>query len=113
MMNRDQVIGMLQHCMAEPYCIDYKHHNCSKCNQRIAQDLAIYWLTNNIKWIINSIPIEYIEQEKRGCINNSISAVQDGDLSEAQKWSNCASALEALIANWKFISGPDWRDRNE
>ena len=55
-MTKDYAIEMLEHCMAEYRCVDYKYRNCHKCNQRIAQDMAIEALKTE------SIPVDWMQQ---------------------------------------------------
>lgn len=40
-MTKDEAVEILKHCGAEPHCVDYYHWNCTYCNQRIAQNMAI------------------------------------------------------------------------
>ena len=61
-MTKDEAIEMLKHCAAEYHCKDryFGRHMCEKCNQRIAQDMAIESLKTE------AIPVEWLKEKLTG-----------------------------------------------
>lgn len=57
-MTKEEAIEMLKHCAVEYHCKDHYwgRHMCEKCNQRIAQDMAIESLKTE------AIPVEFIKE---------------------------------------------------
>lgn len=66
-MNKEEAIEHLKHCGAEPYCFDYKRHNCHECNTRKALNMGIMALRESITFEYN---VEKIKRVLSGGVNN-------------------------------------------
>ena len=62
---------------------------------------------------IAAIPIDFIESEKRFVSELSTKAYEVGDIERAKGLSNIALNLDALISNWGFIRGDEWRENRK
>lgn len=58
---------------------------------------------------IDAVPVEYIESEKQRL--NSVIAVEvkHGDMKEAERLTAIVAVMDAIISNWRYTTGPDWR----
>ena len=59
---------------------------------------------------IGSIPIKYIESEKERISKMVREEAELGRPERAEKLSNSMATLEALISNWLYYTGADWRE---
>ena len=58
---------------------------------------------------IDAIPVEYIEYEKQR-LNPVIAVeVKHGDTKEAERLTAIVAVMDAIISNWRYTTGPDWR----
>lgn len=62
---------------------------------------------------IAAIPIDFIESEKRFVSDLSFQAYEAGNIERAKGLSNVALNLDALISNWEFIRGDEWRENRK
>lgn len=62
---------------------------------------------------IDAIPIDFIESEKRFVSELSTEAYESGNIERAKGLSNVALNLDALISNWGFIRGDEWRENRK
>lgn len=58
---------------------------------------------------IDALPVEYIEYEKDRINRFMQIAVKHGDTKEANRLTAIIAALDAVISNWRYTTGPDWR----
>lgn len=58
---------------------------------------------------IDAIPVEYIEYEKDRVNRFMQIAVKHGDTKEAERLTTIAAVMDAIISNWRYTTGPDWR----
>lgn len=58
---------------------------------------------------VDAIPVEYIEYEKQRL--NPVIAVEikHGDMKEAERLTAIVAVMDAIISNWRYTTGPDWR----
>lgn len=58
---------------------------------------------------VDAIPVEYIESEKQR-LNPVIEVeVKHGDIKEAERLTAIVAVMDAIISNWRYTTGPDWR----
>ena len=62
---------------------------------------------------VEAIPIDFIESEKRFVSELSSKAYESGNIERAKGLSNIALNLDALISNWGFIRGDEWRENRK
>lgn len=58
---------------------------------------------------VDAIPVEFIESEKQR-LNPVIAVeVKHGDTKEAERLTAIVAVMDAIISNWRYTTGPDWR----
>lgn len=62
---------------------------------------------------VEAIPIDFIESEKRFVSELSSQAYEARNIKRAKGLSNVALNLDALISNWGFIRGDEWRENRK
>lgn len=58
---------------------------------------------------VEAIPIDYIESEKRRVNAMIEEEAKEGNTKEAERLSSVMNTLDAVISNWRYTTGPDWR----
>lgn len=58
---------------------------------------------------VEAIPIEYIEAKKKTLHCLIEVEVKHGDMKEAERLTEIVAVMDAIISNWRYTTGPDWR----
>ena len=66
-----------------------------------------------MKTDLNMIPVEFIEDEKQRVLKLCEDAAEEGNLGRAKAWGAVARTLEALVSNWIYAGGVEWRRTHE
>ena len=62
---------------------------------------------------VDAIPVAYIESEKKRINVMVVEEAITGNIKEADRLSTIMAVMDALISNWRYTTGNDWRAENE
>lgn len=62
---------------------------------------------------VEAIPIEYIKSESQRVNEMIQSAAEEGNIKEADRLSTVMATLDAVVSNWIYTTGEEWRKKNE
>lgn len=62
---------------------------------------------------VDAIPVAYIESEKQRVNAMVVEEAKAGNIKEADRLSTIMAVMDALISNWRYTTGNDWRAENE
>lgn len=62
---------------------------------------------------VDAIPVAFIESEKQRVQGMIEYAVKMGMMAEAERLSSVIAVLDAVVSNWRYTMGPDWRAERE
>lgn len=62
---------------------------------------------------VEAIPVAFIESEKQRVNAMVVEEAKAGNIKEADRLSTIMAVMDALISNWRYTTGNDWRAENE
>ena len=62
---------------------------------------------------VDAIPVAYIESEKQRVNAMVVEEAKAGNIKEADRLSTIMVVMDAIISNWRYTTGNDWRRTNE
>lgn len=62
---------------------------------------------------VDAIPVAFIESEKQRVNAMVVEEAKAGNIKEADRLSTIMVVMDAIISNWRYTTGNDWRAENE
>lgn len=62
---------------------------------------------------VDAIPVEFIKSEAQRVNAMIESASEEGKIEEADRLSTIMATLDAVVSNWIYTTGEEWRKKNE
>lgn len=62
---------------------------------------------------VDAIPVAFIESEKQRVNAMVVEEAKAGNIKEADRLSTIMVVMDAIISNWRYNTGNDWRAENE
>ena len=62
---------------------------------------------------VDAIPVAFIESEKQRVNVMIVEEAKAGNIKEADRLSTIMAVMDAIISNWRYIAGNDWRAEND
>lgn len=62
---------------------------------------------------VDAIPVAYIESEKQRVNAMVVEEAKAGNIKEADRLSTIMAVMDAIVSNWRYTTGNDWRTENE
>lgn len=73
----------------------------------------VYMSAINKMPTVEAIPIDFIKFESQRVYEMIESAAEEGNIKEVDRLCTIMATLDAVISNWIYTTGEEWRKKNE